>query len=219
MPWQEYLVNTGVTQGSILVRTLFLLYVDDVLCSNVIYGCWWHYSLLQVWLGSSSLATTRYSHSTWIWSLRHCGLRQEVAYWFQCWKIELVLFDWSNNTGENGWVCFREKSSFKILKLFFFSKLYWVSFIISVAETTSKKIRSFIHFMKFLSPEVALQLYKSTIRHCMEYCYMEMLDNLQKQIFRTVGPSFTASLKHLAHCQNRASVSLFCRYYFVRCSS
>ena len=23
---------------------------------------------------------------TWIWSTRHCGLRQEVACWFQCWE-------------------------------------------------------------------------------------------------------------------------------------
>ena len=22
----------------------------------------------------------------WIWSTRHCGMRQEVACWFQCWK-------------------------------------------------------------------------------------------------------------------------------------
>ena len=65
--------------------------------------------------------------------------------------------------------------------------------------------------MKFLSPEVALYLYKSTIKPCMEYCchvwagapscYFQLLDKLQKQIGRTVGPS------------------LFYRYYFGRCSS
>ena len=63
--------------------------------------------------------------------------------------------------------------------------------------------------MKFLSPEVALYLYKSTIRPCMEYCchiwagapscYLELLDKLQKQICRTVGPSLAASLEPLAH--------------------
>ena len=63
----------------------------------------------------------------------------------------------------------------------------------------------------------------------MEYCchvrtgapsyYLELLDKLQNQICRTVGPSLTASLEPLAHRQNVASVSLFYRYYFGSCSS
>ena len=36
---------------------------------------------------------------------------------------------------------------------------------------------------------------------------------------RTVGPSFDASLEALAHRRNVASLSLFYRYYFGRCSS
>ena len=80
--------------------------------------------------------------------------------------------------------------------------------------------------MKFLSPEVTLHLYKSTIRPCIEYCchvwtgasscYLELLDKLQKQICRTVGPSLAASLEPLAHCRNVASLSLFYRHYFGR---
>ena len=50
-------------------------------------------------------------------------------------------------------------------------------------------------------------------------CYLELLDKLQKQICRTVGPSLAASLEPLAHCGNVASLSLFYRYYFGRCSS
>ena len=43
------------------------------------------------------------------------------------------------------------------------SKLDWDSYIISIAKTVSKKIDLFlICSMKFLSPEVALYLYKST---------------------------------------------------------
>ena len=63
-----------------------------------------------------------------------------------------------------------EKPFFKILRLTFSSKLYWGSHIISIAKTTSKKIESLTRSMKYLSPEVALYLYKSTIRPCMEYC-------------------------------------------------
>ena len=50
-------------------------------------------------------------------------------------------------------------------------------------------------------------------------CYLELLDKLQKQICRTVSPSHAASLEPLAHCRNVASLSLFYRYYFGRCSS
>ena len=83
--------------------------------------------------------------------------------------------------------------------------------------------------MKFLPSEVGLYLYKPTIWSCMEYCchvwtgasscYLELLDKLQKQIYRTVGPSLAISLEPLAHCRNIASLSLFYRYYFGRCSS
>ena len=122
-----------------------------------------------------------------------------------------------------------EKSYFKLLGLTFSSKLDWGSNIISIAKTASKKLRALTRSMKFLSPEVALYLYKSTIRPCMEYschvwagsptCYFELLDKLQKRICRTVGPSLAASLEPFAHRRNVASLSFFYRYYFGRCSS
>ena len=121
-----------------------------------------------------------------------------------------------------------EKSSFKILGLTFSSKLDWGAYIIS-HKTASKKTGALIRFIKFLSPEVALYLYKSTIPPCMEYCcyvwagapswYLKLLDKLQKRICRTVGPSVAAYLESLAHRRNVASLSLFYRYYFGRCSS
>ena len=122
-----------------------------------------------------------------------------------------------------------EKSSLKMLSLNFSSKLDWSSYIISIAKIASKKIGATIRSMKFLSLEVALYLYKSTIRPCMEYCchvwagapscYLGLLDKLQKRICRTVGPSLAASLEPLAHRRNVASLSLFYRYYFGRCFS
>ena len=50
-------------------------------------------------------------------------------------------------------------------------------------------------------------------------CYIELLDKLQKRICRTVGPLLAASLEPLAHRRNVASLSLFYRYYFGRCSA
>ena len=83
---------------------------------------------------------------------------------------------------------FLRKSSFKMLGLTFSSKLNLGSYIISIAKTATKKIGTLIRSMKFLSPEVALYLYKSAICPCMEYCchvwvgapnfYLELLDKL-----------------------------------------
>ena len=109
-------------------------------------------------------------------------------------KTQQVSFDQSNNNGSidvkmDGSVL-EEKLSFMILGLTFSSKLDWGSSIISIAKTASIKIGALIHSMKFLSPEVALYLHKSTIHPCMEYCchlwavapscYLELLGKLQK---------------------------------------
>ena len=59
---------------------------------------------------------------------------------------------------------------------------------ISIIKTASKKIGALIRSMRFRSREVALYLYKSTLRPCMEYCchvwagalscYLDLLDKM-----------------------------------------
>ena len=91
---------------------------------------------------------------------------------FNAGKSQLVSFNWSNNNVpidvKMDWSVLEEKSSFKMFRLTFSSKLDWGSYIISIAKTASKKIGGLIHSMKVLSPEVALYLSKSTICPCME---------------------------------------------------
>ena len=111
----------------------------------------------------------------------------------------------------------------------YLSKLDCGSYIISIVKIASDKIRVLIRSMKFFPPEVGLYLYKSTILPWMKYrshawdgapsCYLEMLGKLQKRIFRTVHPSFAASLEPLGHHRNVASLRLSYRYSFGRCSS
>ena len=63
---------------------------------------------------------------------------------FYAGKTQLVSFDCSKNTGDidvkmDGSVL-EEKTSFKMLGLTFTSKLYWGSYIVSIAKTASKKM-------------------------------------------------------------------------------
>ena len=153
---------------------------------------------------------------------------------FNAEKTQLVSFDRSKNTGaidvKMDVSVLEEKSSLEMLGLTFSFKLNYGSHTISVAKTNSKKIGTLIRSMKFLSPEVALYLYKSTMRPRIEYCcYVSGLVALvatwncyisyKKQICRTAGPSLATSLQPLAHRRSVASLSLFYRYSFRRCSS
>ena len=145
--------------------------------------------------------------------------------------------------GKLNWFCLTSEITmvllmWKCMGLFLLRCLGWSSLLnwigalalsLLLKLTASKKIGPLIRSIKFLSPKGILYRYKSTIHPCMEYCchdwagapsyYLLLLDKLQKRIWRTVRPSLAASLEHLAHRWNVASLSLLYRYYFGRCSS
>ena len=210
---QEYPVNAGVPQGSILGPTLFLLYInhlpDNVICDIAIYA-------------DDTTLYSKCDHASSLWqqlelaSELESDLRDTVDWerkWFvdfNAGKTQVVSFDGSSNTGaidvKMDGSALEEKSLRKNLQ----EKDYeWSSYIISIAKTASKKIGVLIRSMKFLSPEVAPYLYKSTICSCMECCckvwagapscYLALLVKVQKRICRSVGPLLTASLEPLAH--------------------
>ena len=89
--------------------------------------------------------------------LLNLNLIYDTVDWGRKWLVDinagktwLVLFDWFNNTGAidvklSGSVL-KEKLSFVMLELTFFSNLGWDSCIISIAKTSYQKIGTLICF-------------------------------------------------------------------------
>ena len=91
------------------------------------------------------------------------NLGRKLLVGFNAGKTQLVSFDRSNNTSAidvkmDGSVL-EENSYFKMLGFTFSSKLDSGSYIIFIAEATSKKIGAVIRCMKCLFPEIALHLH------------------------------------------------------------
>ena len=137
---QEYPVNAGVPQGSILGPTYINDLPDDVICNIAIYA-------------DDTTLYSKCNQASDLWqqlelaSELESDLRDTVD-WGRKWlvdfnarKTQLVSFDRSKNTGAidvkmDGSVL-EDKTSFKMT---FSSKLDWGSYIVSIAKTASKKI-------------------------------------------------------------------------------
>ena len=144
---QEYPVNAAVPQGSILVPTLFLLYINDlpdnVICDIAIYA-------------DDTTLYSKCDQASDLWQQLELAFEfesdlRDTVDWYRKWlvgfnarKTQLVLFDWSNNIGAidvkmDGSVP-EEEPSFKMLRLYFSSELDLGSNFICIANSAFKKI-------------------------------------------------------------------------------
>ena len=139
--------------------------------------------LSTLWSGIWLVVTTKAGLWIWIWPSRHCWVEQEVACWLQYWKTQLVSFYRFNNSGftwkwkgpvlkkNNLWRCWA-----------CLSLLNWIA---APSLSLMLKLKLFFSW--------------STKRPYMEYschvwtraliCYLDVLDKLQKLVYRTVSSS------------------------------
>ena len=107
-------------------------------------------SILLIPLSTLSMIRHLTYGNNYIWLLS-LNLIYETVDWARKWlvdfsagKTQLVSFDHSYSIGaidvKMDWSAHEKKSSFKMLKLSFSSKLDWGSYIISIAKTASKKL-------------------------------------------------------------------------------
>ena len=150
---QEYGGNDGVAQESILDLKLFLLYIND-LPEDIIYD-------IAIYADDTTLYCN-YNQASALWQQFELASELEsdlpgTVYWgkkllvdFNARKSQLVLFDRSKNNVsidvKMDGSAFEKKSSLKMLRFTFCSKLDKGSYIISIAKTASKKIGALILF-------------------------------------------------------------------------
>ena len=120
-------------------------------------------------------------------------------------------------------------NTISLLGLTISNDLSWKSYIQSVSKQAAQRIGSLYRACRYLPPQTVLYLYKATIRPLMEYCchlwagapksHLSLLDRVEKRAKNLVGEALANQLQPLKVRRDVASLSLFYRYYFGRCSS
>ena len=233
---QGYWVNTGVPQGFILGPTLFWLYINGFpsygICSIAIYA-------------DDTTLYSKYDQSSNLWQQLEFASELEsdlwdTVDWGRKWladsnagKTQMVLFDQSSNAEVIHVKIYgpvlEEKSSREMLGLTSIPNWIGALTLSLLLKSISMKFGALTCSMKFLCPKVTLYLYQSTIQPCMEYCchvlagapscFLELLDKLQKQISRTVGPLLAACLWTFGLLSKCRQYKFFYNHYFDRSSS
>ena len=122
-----------------------------------------------------------------------------------------------------------ERDSISLLGLTLTNDMSWKSYIQSIGTKAAQRIGSLYRAARYLPPQSILYLYKSTIRPLMEYCchlwagapktHLRLLDRVEKRAKNLIGQQLSGELQPLSVRRDVASLSLFYRYYFGRCSS
>jgi hypothetical protein len=122
-----------------------------------------------------------------------------------------------------------EADTVRILGLDLCSDLSWTNHILGLAKRTRSKLGFLNRCRKFFSSQQVLQIYKSMIRPCIEYCShvwgggpktaLNRLDSIQRRAVRIIrNDSITKNLDPLQHRRDVADLTIFYQYFHGLCS-
>ena len=231
-------VNAGVPQGSILGPTLFLLYINDLPDSIV--------SKLVMYADDTTLFNSierpkdSAQQRQQLCDVLNKDL-QAISAWGSKWlvsfnssKTQSILHSRLKADGAHPDLqmsnsSLQESDTISLLGLTVSRDLSWKSYIQNVSKRAAQRIGSLYRASRYLPPESILYLYKATIRPLMEYCchlwagapktHLQLLDRVEKRAKNLIGQPLANELLPLSVRRDVASLSLFYRYYFGKCSS
>ena len=233
-------INSGVPQGCVLSPTLFLCFINDLLSitSNHI-----HSYADDSTLHSSTMfpkgpsINSRLASRVDTVSSLNVDL-ERIASWgtdnlvnFNDQKTQFMLMSLSN-LPDDPQIVFKNTvigptSTMNLLGLTVSSNLSWKPHIQQIAKSASAKLGILFRCRPYFTCEQLLRIYKGLIRPCLEYCShvwggstsTYILDRVESKAFRLINaPHLTSQLPSLELRRDVASLSLFYRYYFGRCS-
>ena len=226
MSSKSFSTNDGVSQGSVISPTHFLIYINDLIdqTSNPAH-CYADDSTLH---GKPSLPNNRNNVASSITldleQLKKWASQNLVS--FNANKTQCCLISRSKNKNLPD-ILFGSNTpkmwdSLSMLGVSVASDLSWNEHISSAA----RKIAFLFRSKRFFTPLHLLTLYKARIRPCLEYgshlwrgaskYSLATLDTIQKRAIRLIDDSSLTD--SLAHRRNVSALSLYYRYYHGRCS-